>query len=469
MNRTRRKLVLSSAAFVAAPALIACNNDKRPKAATPPLVPAITPRPLTVAKATFPLQIHPGGRYLTDSDGRPLLLHGDTPWSIAVQLTRAQIDTYLDDRLERGFNAILFNGIEHYFSSNHPFYRNAEGYDPFVEMTRFSMPNPKYWELVDHIVSGCERRGIVCLMAPAYLGYGGGSGTSEDQGWNSEVDAAIDSDLQSYGRFLADRYARRNVIWVLGGDFNPPDPSKQWNIALGIRSVDQAALITGHGARSNESYVVWNGRQGWNINNIYVGMDGVAYKAAKRAYSRGGPVPFFLIEGAYGNAQSDDACRLQAYQSILGGACGHFFGTYPLWGFGEPHANGGIGPHRALASSLTTPATNQIGHLIRLFSCYPWWNLVPSSDRRLIRDDLLAGANRICAARATDGSFAMIWTTAGHSFTVNLAALAGSSVRVLWHDTINGIYQGLAGSPYRNTGAFSFAAPGEGVLILDSA
>jgi hypothetical protein len=425
------------------------------------------PDPQPLAQPTFPLRVHPSGRYLIDSSDQPFLLHADTPWSIAVQLTRTQVDTYLDDRSERGFNAILFNAIEHYFSSNLPFFRNAEGNDPFVSMTRFSTPNPEYWTLIDHVVAGCERRGIVCLIAPAYLGYGGGSGSPNDQGWDSEVNASSDEDLQSYGRFLADRYARRNVIWVLGGDCDPLNPAKQWNIALGIRSVDGAALITGHGARGSESRVLWNGQPGWNLNNIYLGMDGVAYEAAARAYNRSGPVPFFLIEGGYGNAQSDAVCRMQAYQSILGGACGHCFGTYPLWGFGEPHANSGIGPARALSSSMSTPATEQIGRLKRLFSTYPWWKLMPSTDGRLVESDLMTGANRVCPARATDGSFALIWS-AGNPFAVDFAALPRSGIRAVWFDTVKGVYHGLAESPFSNEGVLPFAAPGEGVLILES-
>lgn len=467
MNTTRRQFGLGAATLIATPGLISCGRPELPVIEVTVSAPEAPPPPLPTADTRFPLRRHVSGRFLTDAVSQPFFLHADTPWSIAVQLTRAQVDTYLDDRKQRGFNAVLFNAIEHYFSGNRPYFRNAEGQDPFEPMTRFSAPNPAYWSMVDHVVAGCERRGIACLLAPAYLGYGGGTGRPDDQGWDTEVSAASNDELQAYGRFLANRYARRNVIWVLGGDHDPPDPTKQWNIALGIRIVDPDALVTGHGARGTESYEIWRDQPGWNLNNIYISTDGIAQPAAEDAYRRPGPVPFFLIEGAYGNKQSDDACRLQVYQSLLGGACGHCFGTFPLWGFGEPNANGGAGPTAALASSLSTPATQQIAHARRHFNSYPWWNLVPANGAGLVRRNRLAGTRRICGALASDRKLAMIWT-AGDRFSVDLAALSGQTIRLSWFDSVNGEYWSVSPAQLTNEGTLNFLAPGEGVLVLQA-
>lgn len=375
---------------------------------------------------------------------------------------------YLDDRQRRGFNGILFNVIEHFFSSNKPFYRNAEGHDPFAPMTHFASSNAAYWQLVDYVVDGCARRGIVCLLAPAYLGFGGGSSSPNDQGWNSEVNAASNAELQRYGAFLANRYTGGNIIWILGGDYNPPNPAKQWNIATGIRSIDPKALITGHGSRNTESYTIWRAHTGWNLNNIYVDLDGIAQPASATAYARSGPIPFFLIEGAYGGAQTDAACRLQVYQSILSGACGHCFGTYPIWGFGEPHANGSIGPAISLRTSLDTPTTRQMEHVRRLFLAYAWWKLVPRTDSSLVTTALGSGTSRICPALANDRSFAMVWTT-GNGFSLDMAALASPIIRCRWFDPVQGTFAKVSDSQIPNTGIRAFSPLGETVLVLDAA
>ncbi len=468
MKRSRRQLSVVAALLVAAPKLVlsAAGDSHHPPVPVPSPNP---PQPSTPSGGvSFPLRVHASRRFLVDSAGQPFFLHADASWSIAVQLTRAQIDDYLDDRQRRGFNGILFNVIEHYFSSNRPFYLNVEANDPFVPMTRFTSPNPAYWQLVDYVVEGCARRGIVCLLAPAYLGVGGGSSSPNDEGWDSEVNNARDADLQRYGVFLANRYTQRNIIWVLGGDYNPPNPAKQWNIASGIRSVDPRALITGHGSRNTESYTIWNGQTGWNLNNIYVDLDGISQPASATAYARSGPIPFFLIEGAYGGAQPDAACRLQVYQSILSGACGHCFGTFPIWGFGEPHANGGIGPATALLTSLDTPATRQMTYVRGLFLSYPWWKLVPRTDSSLVTTALGSGTSRICPALANDHSFAMVWTT-GSRFSLNMAALATPGIRCRWYDPVQGNFTAVSDSPFANTGIRAFSPPGERVLVLDAA
>jgi hypothetical protein len=468
MKRSRRQLSIAAAFFVAAPNLAL--NAATESHHKPAPVPSPKPPPPSTSSGgvSFPLRVHASRRFLADSAGQPFFLHADASWSIAVQLTRTQIDSYLDDRQRRGFNGILFNVIEHYFSSNKPFYRNIEGKDPFAPMTDFSSPNPAYWQLVDYVVEGCAQRGIVCLLAPAYLGVGGGSSSPNDEGWDSEVNKASNADLQRYGAFLANRYTQRNIIWILGGDYNPPNAAKQWNIASGIRSVDPSALITGHGSRNTESYTVWNGQSGWNLNNIYVNLRGVAQPASEIAYGRPGPIPFFLIEGAYGGAQTDAACRLQVYQSILSGACGHCFGTFPIWGFGEPHANGGIGPATALRTSLDTPATRQMTYVRRLVLGYAWWKLVPRTDSSLVTTSLGSGTLRICPALASDHSFAMVWTTESR-FSLNMAALATPSIRCRWYDPLEGAFTAVSDSPVANTGIRAFSPPGEGVLVLDAA
>ena len=56
-------------------------------------------------KGLFPLRVEVSKRYLVDGADRPFLIHGDTAWSLIVQLSREELELYLDDRCEKGFNA----------------------------------------------------------------------------------------------------------------------------------------------------------------------------------------------------------------------------------------------------------------------------------------------------------------------------------------------------------------------------
>lgn len=414
------------------------------------------------AESLFPLAV--SGRRLVSPTGRPFLLVGDTPWSIAVQLTHEQIDRYLDHRRAVGVNAILFNAIEHYFSSQSPAYRNASGYDPFTSMTDFAAPNDSYWRTVDHIVNGCLARGIVAMINPAYLGYTGGS-----QGWTSEITAESAGDLQTYGAWLARRYTQPNVLWCFGGDYvgDATLRSKQWNIVTGMRTVRTDQVITAHTARNDRPYSYWNGQTGFNLNNIYVGSDNIAHDDAASAYSES--LPFFLLEGGYeGEAGSAATIRLALYTSVLSGACGHFFGNNPIWGFGEPNASGGAGAAATLNTSLNSTAAQSMAHARRLFDGYDWSRLVPKTDTSLVSSSLgTSGTNgRVCPALDSEGLFAMIWTPSVN-LTVVMTNFRQSSVRGRWFNPSDGTWSDASGSPFANTGSQSFTAPGERVLVLD--
>lgn len=433
---------------------------------------APSPSPAPAPASMFPIAIHASKRYLVDASGNPVYLNGDTPWSLAVQLSPTQVDTYLDDRQTRGFNAVIFEAVEHYFSSQTPFYANYNGDTPFTGMAHSSVDftafNEAYWTHVDYIYEACLARSIVPFIFPAYLGFGGGGNSANDQGWDTAVNNATDQNLFDYGALLATRYP--NAVFPMGGDFNPATPAKQWNIAEGVRSVDASAMLTGHGARNSSGYSVWNAvTPAMNLNNIYCDVDGVSYDDAETEYARAGPLPFFFIEGGYGQAQSDEVCRRQLYQAVLGGACGFFGGRYNLWGFGEPHANGGAGAAAALASDLDTVDTIEQGHANDLFTTYAPYLMAPSNGTGLVTSSLSTGTSRVCPALASDGSFALIYVPSSQSVTVDMSALTPASVRARLFDPTTGTYSAVSGSPFANSGTQSIATGGERVIVLDAA
>ncbi len=413
------------------------------------------------------MRVEAGKRHLVNARGQPFLIHGDTPWSIEVQLTRPQILAYLDDRQAKGFTALMFQCMEHEFSSQDPPWKNAEGHQPFSTAGSFGARVEAYWQLLDFVIAEANQRSIVCIVHPAYLGFGGGN-----EGWSKEVQQASEADLHAYGAFLATRYRGRGVIWCMGGDYNgnghPGLREKQWNIATGLRSVDAAVVITAQGPRGRSAHSDWAGSAGLNLNNIYTNGSS-EYEHAAVEYARPGPLPFFLIEGIYdGEGATEADCRRQAYATVLSGGCGHLFGNSPLWGFGDPKGNKGRGAADALANSLGTPATLQMRHVRQLFGAFEWWKLEPKTDTSLVITALGSAKSRICPALASDRSFAMVWTT-GAPFTVNLAALGPARVRARWYDTVSGLYSDVAGTPFGNAGTQALAPPGERVLVLDAA
>lgn len=139
--RTRRR-VLAETLTVAAAAVLGHGGMMGGQMGGMALAQSPAPSPATAwPKATFPLRIAAGRRYLEDAAGQPFLLHGDTAWSLIAQLRREDAATYLRDREARGFNAILVNLIEH-FSSRPP--ANDYGHQPFLTPGDFTTPGEDY-------------------------------------------------------------------------------------------------------------------------------------------------------------------------------------------------------------------------------------------------------------------------------------------------------------------------------------
>jgi hypothetical protein len=420
--------------------------------------------------------ISSNGRYLQTAGGVPFLLHGDTCWSIVAQLTNAEITQYLEDRASRGVNLILLSAPEPYYTSQTPSYNNVDGVAPFTTMSpvNWASPNETYWQRVDHLVNAAKALGIVCMINPAYVGYLGAG-----DGWWDDVNAESDADLQTYGAWLANRYAQGNVIWCLGGDWsltNSTNRDKQWNIVTGMRSVRATDIITSHAeadaSTEAEAYPHWNGYAGFNLNNIYtIESDGAyVYARAAEAYARS--MPFIGFEFVYEqerDAAPADAAQLrrQSYGSILAGGCGQIFGNNPIWHFESArHTDAYSGTWE---SNLNSTGSQQQGFVKQLFSGYQWWKLVPKTDTSLVSSSLSTNATRLYPALANDGSFAMIYVPSSQTVTVVMSALAPSSVRARLYDPTTGAYSTVPGSPFANSGTQGIATGGERVIVLDAA
>ena len=481
---TRRRLCLVALAVQCCAVAVACSGGRSssdtgappspspdPGATPPTSPPAPVPGPPAPAPTdstpSFPIRVEVGKRYLVDGGGRPLLLHGDTPWSLVGQLTDAQIDAYLADRKARGFTAILFSAPEAYYTNQSPAYLNVDGVAPFVPMPRFSAPNERYWRRVDHAVDGAKTRGMICVLNPAYLGY-------QTDGWLAAVDAAADSELFEYGQWLARRYAQGNVIWSMGGDHDTPRSllTKQWNIALGIRSVRANDVITAHqmsdADNADDAYTYWSDYAGFNLNWVYgYETNGkFTYQLCEQAYGR--EMPFVGFEFKYeGSADATPAMlRRQSYGALLSGACGQFYGNNPVWHFGSPRWSESY--TGTWQSNLDSAGVRQQTHVHALFSAFAWWKLVPAIDASLVTSALGSGAGRLYPALASDRSFALIYVPAASTVSVRFAALASPNVRVRFYDPTLGTFEPVFANSMGNSDPVPLSTPGERIIVLDA-
>lgn len=424
----------------------------------------------------FPLSVSSNRRYLVDSAGKPFLIHGDTAWSLIAQLRRDDVERYLDDRKARGFNAILVNLLEHRFSSNPP--ANVYGQPPFLTPGDFSTPNEEYFAYADWVLQQARERGFLVLLAPAYIGSGGGS-----DGWYQAMLANEPKVLHNFGEYVGNRFRDfRNILWVHGGDYNPPRKELVRAIADGIRTVEANALHTAHTAPETSAIEYWTDESWLQVNNIFTYQ--ATYLAAFAQYERHPPMPFFLIESAYENEHRATALRIrtQVYQALLSGAAGHIYGNNPVWHFDGP----GLYPVPIeWDAALGSAGAKSMTHVMALFSTLDWWELEPDVHNTFLlgpgssgvemAGNLGSGQHRAVAARAHDGSFGLVYLPVARQAAIDLTLLSGPEITARWYDPATGTFTAIPGSLHPAAGKRRFNPPvdngkglGDWVLVLQS-
>jgi len=408
----------------------------------------------------YPLKLGPSGaQYLVDQKGRPFFWAGEAAWSLIVQLSLEDARAYLDDRQDKGVNVLMVNLVENKFASNAP--ANRAGHRPFGSKP-FTEFNEAYFAHVDAVLREAGARGIMVLLAPAYLGYGCG-----DEGFCSDVKRTSGAEMRAWGRYLGERYGSfPNLMWLIGGDADPtPVQGKLSELVSGIRERDSAHLMSAHNAPESFATSHWQNASWLTVNNVYTYQQ-AAYAWALDARKEG--KPFFLAESTYENEHdaSPQALRAQAYWAILSGAMGHIFGNCPLWHFDSSTK---FCDSRGWRSQLNSPGSKSMQFLRKLFTSRAWQDLVPDADH----STLTAGfgeegeADYAAGALTVDRETFIAYLPSARQITVDLTRLSGTQVSVTWFDPAQGTAQGKSTLAGKKTVTLSPPRAGDWVLILD--
>jgi hypothetical protein len=431
----------------------------------------------------FPLRTSANGRFLEDQNGTPVPILGRTAWFV-VSLSQADYTTFLNDTLSRGYNAIELSVIGHDPRGNNvP--RNGNGDLPFRdrldgaawtgaltyagidrEAPDFTTPNEAYWKFVDDFLAACESHGLLVFLFPAYVGGDGAEG-----GWMQEMVANGAARMSQYGAFVASRYAnRKNIVWMMGGDFGRYS---------GSQSAVEAALISGLKSVSRQSSTHYTAE--WDSNSICTDQPTFAenctlqgaYSATGEvvAYTRKGyaatpAMPTFLLEEPYDEEGPDGTgvnrfatqpVRRFQFWGWLSGIAGYVSGNGYVWTF-QP----GWQDH------LGTQGAQDMARLNALIRSLRWQSLVPSGLAGMTTlvptgGGTLDGSDYIAAAADPDGTLLVAYVPptgrTSRSFTVDMTAMAAAA-RARWWNPTSGAYTDLAGA-LPNTGQTSFTTPGD--------
>lgn len=387
----------------------------------------------------LPLQIVAGQPYLSDAAGRPFLLHGDTAWSLVADATREEADLYLTDRRARGFNTLIVNLLERRFARRAP--ANIYGDLPFIGAENFLHPNEAYFSHADWVLERARELGLVVLLAPSYAGYDG-----KEEGWWQEMTAAGSVALRDYGRFLGRRYGHLdNIVWLEGGDYDPPDAELVRAIAMGIKETAPRQLHTVHPGPETSVLEFWKDDSAW-IDLIPVYTYRSVCDGVSGAVAASGGKPVFLLESSYENEHGADAkrVRMQAYSALLCGASGEIYGNNPIWHFSHP----GLMPSKDdWWTSLGSRGAQSMTHLRNLFQTFDWWKLRPDTQGAfLLSHSQEASAY---AALAVDGTLGLVYASGQQKINLDLSSFASDSIVAEWFDPSSGSRTDFKGAPLK--------------------
>ncbi|MBA8878899.1 hypothetical protein FHW16_002617 [Phyllobacterium myrsinacearum] len=400
-------------------------------------------------ETVFPLHVSANQRYLEDAAGHPFLMVADAAWSLIGDLSRDEIDHYLADRKKRGFNTILVSLIEHHFSRNAP--RNFYQQSPFEKNGNFVAPNEAYFDNVDWFLRRADHAGFLVLLFPAYLGVNGGN-----EGWYSEMQAAGAPAMKSYGEYVGNRFAKfSNIIWIQGGDYDPPQRDLVEALATTIAETDPDAIQSVHGSRDVRTDIVWSDARWKKLDTVYT--YGNVAAATLQQYLVQPTRPFFFIEGVYEgeNGATEETVRTTAYSALLTGAAGQVFGNNPVWHFSGPSLHAETVPWPI---ALSSRGAKSMTYLKEFFDTVPWWSLEPDQGKMLAPQSQ-STAGIAVAARSHDGKLFVVYLSGTRTATIKMDVSEQSGRKAKWFDPSSGEFTAAEKPAVTVEGSLEYKAP----------
>jgi hypothetical protein len=449
---------------------------------------AIKAQPV-VAQELQKLKVSDNNRFLVTADNKPFFWLGDTAWELFHRLNREQATEYLDVRSQQGYTVIQAVALAELDGLNDP---NAYGHKPLTDNDPMKPavvdgPNNDYWDHVDWIVAEANKRGIYIGLLPTW-------GDKWNKKWGLGPEVFTTTNAETYGAWIAKRYADRGVIWVLGGD-RPIESDQHKEIiramARGIEAGDQGKnLVTFHPTGGdgssdpfhNESWLDFNMRQNGHVAE-FTGR----YDSTRADYDRipikpvldGEPIyedhPVAFDAKEFGHSIGSDV-RRPIYWNLFTGAFGHTYGHHSVWQMWSADKGPINNPLIPWNEAIHQPGAAQMQFAKKLIMSRPFLSRIP--DQSIIVTDRVAtsvpGAGRyqFVSTRDIEGTYAMVYAPIGRSFKVRMDCIMGSSVKAWWYNPRNG--QSMEIGLFDNVGERSFQTPDAGemvdwVLVLDDA
>lgn len=428
------------------------------------------------------LRVSNNKRFLVKEDGTPFVWIGDTLWDW-YKLTPGQLDEYLDVRASQGFTVIQTQ-IAAYGKANYCGHWCFGG-----RMHKdITQPQEEWFKYGNLWLDKIEKHGMYAAVGLSWIiNHWGRYDKAGDP-----TKRFSEENFYNYGKWVGHRFKDCDHIVWLGlneSTYLTAPENKIKAVCRGIRDGDTGnKLLTLHplaGSHTSDMFGDILDFNSWQTarflapaNLPYLhsipGVDDkisganvkgafTVWEAIADDYNRTPAKPVIDLEAWYEGSLDDMPvgqtntmatawhCRRRAYFVIFAGSFGHTYGAGGL-------ACGIRG--ESWKKGLHLSGGEDMGHIARFLSSpdRPFLKLIPDQDL------ITAGQSRSYdshkqAARASDGSYAYVYSADGSNFSVDLSKLSGE-IRAQWFDPRQGVYQTITDDPNRTENQ-AFNPPGK--------
>jgi len=324
------------------------------------------------------------GRHFQYSDGTPFLWIGDTWWNWTKKdIHFSSFKRLVDDRVEKGFTVgqlfVPGNGWSQKSSITNEDYTGLD---------------MSHMQKVDSMIRYANSKGMTVWI------HGWWSRENMDENVGGE-------NIRRWWKYLVNRFAAYNVIWVLAGEYNMHNYGgfelSFWK-DLG-RMIDKAdpynRIISAHTTPPG-----WGGGADapqWSTGKVLHEQEWLDYnqsqtghgrwrnqmtpKIVEKDYSRIPPKPVVVTEPWYEFKLDTPRAyniRYGAWTAMLSGAAGHSYGGGHVWltHLPESPAGGGTWPldESFETTTLDYPGAVSMSHMAKFLETIPWWKFEPRPD-----------------------------------------------------------------------------------------
>lgn len=460
------------------------------------------------------LEVSQNGRTIQHKDGTPFLWIGDTGWGLFQQLTREEVDAYLDNRQKLGFTVI--QSVVYWYphgggiNSGPHNAANAYGHRPFsggedapntadpLIMKGGSPDNPNdYWDHVDYIVSAIKQRNMYLALLPCW----GRAFITEQMGDSHQE--FTEEEARTYGAYLGKRYhSEPHILWVLGGDakaqlraYGNDQIFREFDRRSVFRAMAEGIAngVTGQKPVWSQPHPAWKelfmtyhpdgdfdfNSSNWFHEDAWLTANGVevwrvvdkVYSTMLKDYQLTNPVkPSLFLEGSYEYGSYGHECgwvtpvkvRRQIYHTFFAGGAGHTYGAGPIWAMRGTDGDYNCG--FTWKQALDLPGAANFGRIVKAFlKEHEWHQWIP--DGRVMRGSVGEGESLKTGVVHAAGNMILVYfSNNSHARIVNTMTKKATAT---WVDPRNG--KKVQAGPFEKAEARDLAPPGgweDAILVL---